>query len=74
MIEHTKKTEAGEILEAEKGESLTPRNLHLRLRVVEIVMVISLLLNLLHWYVAGANDKKIENQVDNIGQGIGVPK
>ena len=75
MNEHlSKKTEAGEIVEAEKGNNLSPRNLHLRLRVVEVVTVISLLLNLLHWYMAGVNDKKIENHVDNIAQETGVQK
>ena len=73
MTEHENiKTEAGEIVEAEKGRSLSPRNLHLRLRVVEVVMVVSLLLNLLHWYMAGINDKKIENRMDNPAQETGV--
>ena len=63
-----------EILEAEKGDHLTPHNLHIRLRIIEIVLVISLVLNLVHWFVAGANDKKLENQLDNISQQTGVAK
>ena len=45
--------EASEIIEAEKGKVLSPRNLHLRLRVIEIVLLISLVLNLIHWYETG---------------------
>jgi agmatine/peptidylarginine deiminase len=67
-----KQTEAGEVVEAEKGKNLSPRNLHLRLRVVEVVTLVSLLLNLVHWYVSGVNDRKIENHVDNISQQTGV--
>ena len=47
-------TEASEIIEAEKGKNLSPRNLHLRLRVIEVVLTISLALNLTHWYLSGA--------------------
>jgi hypothetical protein len=72
MSEHTNKSDAAQLVEAEKGNNLSPRNLHLRLRLVEVVLVISLLLNLLHWYVAGANDHKMENRVDNISQETGV--
>ena len=46
--------EASEILHAEEGKVLSPRNLHLRLRVVEIVLIISLILNLVHWYMSGS--------------------
>lgn len=74
MNEHTRKSEAREIVDAEKGDSLTPRNLHLRLRVVETILVISLFLNLLHWYVAGTNDKRLERQVDQISQETGAQK
>ena len=44
------KNEASEIIEAEKGKNLSPHNLHLRLRVVEVILVISLMLNLAHWF------------------------
>lgn len=74
MTDSHKRSEAGQIVEAEKGNNLSPHNLHLRLRVVEVVLVVSLFLNLLHWFVAGANDKKIENQVDTISQQTGVQK
>ncbi len=66
MNEHEKSTA--------KEDYLTPHSLHVRLRIIEVVLVISLVLNLVHWFVAGANDKKIENQVDNISQQTGVPK
>jgi hypothetical protein len=74
MNESNRKTGAGAVIEAEKGDNLSPKNLHLRLRVVEVVLVISLFLNLLHWFVAGANDHKIQNQVDNISAETGAPK
>ena len=45
--------DAKDVIEAEKGNSLTPKNLHLRLRVVEAVLLASLLLNIAHWIVAG---------------------
>ena len=66
------KVKMGDVVEAEKGNSLTPRNLHLRLRVVEWVLVVSLLLNLLHWFVAGSADHNLQNQVDNVKQETGV--
>ena len=66
--------EAADVVEAEKGNVLTPRNLHLRLRVVEVVVLISLLLNLLHWFVAGANDKKMQDQVNDIQAETGVQR
>jgi|GEM_PF-2541092 len=59
-------SEAKQVVEAEKGKNLSPKNLHLRLRVVEIVLLLSLSLNLLHWYVAGANDRKLQNQVNDV--------
>jgi hypothetical protein len=58
--------------DAKEREYLSPHNLHIRLRVIEIVLAISLLLSLLHWYIAGTNDQKIQNQVDNISQQTGV--
>ena len=65
-------SEAGQIVEAEKGKNLSPRNLHLRLRVVEIVLLVSVSLNLLHWYSAGERDEKLQNQVNNVKQDTGV--
>ncbi len=58
------KTDAGDIVEAEKGHNLSPRNLHLRLRVVEVVLLVSLLLNLLHWVVAGTKDHTLTQRID----------
>lgn len=68
------KTEAREVVNAEKGDSLTPRNLHLRLRVAEVVLLLSLLLNVLHWYVAGVKDDRLQNQVNNISTDTGVQR
>lgn len=45
-------SEAGKIVEAEKGKNLSPQNLHIRLRVVEGVLLVSLVLNLFSWYLA----------------------
>jgi hypothetical protein len=64
--------EASKVVEAEKGKNLSPKNLHIRLRVVEIVLLISVSLNLLHWYVAGEKDQKLQNQMDNVKQETGV--
>lgn len=66
-------SEAGQVIEAEKGNSLSPKNLHLRLRVVEVVVLLSLFLNLLHWYIAGTNDRKLQDQVNSI-QGQTQPR
>ena len=65
-------SEAGQIVEAEKGKNLSPRNLHLRLRVVEIVLLVSVSLNLLHWYIAGERDEKLQSQVNTVKQETGV--
>lgn len=45
-------SEAGKIVNAEKGRNLSPENLHLRLRVVEVVVLLSLILNLISGYLA----------------------
>ena len=68
----TKQSEAADIVEAEKGKNLSPRNLHLRLRVLEVVTLVLVLLNLLHWYVAGTNERRIASQVDDVAQQTGV--
>ena len=65
-------SEAGQIVEAEKGNNLSPRNLHLRLRVLEVIVLISLCLNLLHWYMAGERDEKLQNQFNDVKQETGV--
>jgi len=65
-------SETSQVIEAEKGKNLSPQNLHIRLRVVEIVLLISVSLNLLHWYVAGERDQNLQNQVNNVQQQTGV--
>ena len=60
--------DAAQVVEAEKGKNLSPRNLHLRLRVVEIVLLVSLALNLLHWYVGEKNEDQIRTRVDAVQQ------
>lgn len=44
--------EAEKVVEAEKGRNLNPQNLHIRLRVVETVVLLSLILNLVQGYFA----------------------
>ena len=56
-----------EIAKAEKGDNLSPHNLHVRLRVVEVIVLISLFLNLAQWFVAGAATRKIESQLSQMG-------
>jgi hypothetical protein len=56
-------SEANRVVDAEKGKNLSPQNLHLRLRVVEVVVLLSLVLNLLQWYVAHANYRDLQNQI-----------
>ena len=65
-------SEAGQIVEAEKGNNLSPRNLHLRLRVLEVIVLISLCLNLLHWYMAGERDEKLQSQMNGAKQETGT--
>ena len=65
-------SEAGQIVEAEKGKNLSPKNLHIRLRVLEVIVLISLCLNLLHWYMAGEKDEKLQSQVNDVKQETGV--
>ena len=59
-------SEAGRIVEAEKGKNLSPQNLHLRLRVVEVVLLLSLVLNLALWYAGGITGNRLQNQVDDV--------
>ena len=60
--------EAREVIEAEKGNHLSLRSLHLRLRVVEVVLLVSLILNLAHWFVASSKEHSLQNQVDSVNQ------
>jgi hypothetical protein len=45
-------SEAGKVIDAEKGRDLSPRNLHIRLRVVEVVVFVSLVLNVVQGFIA----------------------
>ncbi len=56
------------VVEAEKGKNLSSHNLHLRLRVLEAVVLVSLVLNLGHWYLAGERDQNLQNQVSAVQQ------
>ena len=58
-------SEAKEVVEAEKGKNLSPQNLHIRLRVLEVIMLLSLVLNLALWFFAGNINSKVDNQTDN---------
>ena len=58
-------SEAKEVVEAEKGKNLSPKNLHIRLRVLEIITLVSLVLNLALWFFAGNINSKVDNQTDN---------
>ena len=55
-------SEAGKVVEAEKGRNLSPQNLHIRLRVVEAVVLASLIINLVQGYVALRNDKMLRER------------
>ena len=61
-------SEAGKVVAAEKGRNLSPQNLHIRLRVVEVVVFISLMLNLVQGFIANQSDKKLQSQVDGVKQ------
>ena len=45
------------VVEAETGRDLSPRALHVRLRVVEVIVLVSLTLNLLQGYLANRRAK-----------------
>lgn len=55
-------TQAKDVIAAEKGDVLSPHNLHLRLRMLEIVTLLSLVLNLTLWYFAGNINTKVEER------------
>jgi hypothetical protein len=57
-----------QVLEAEKGDRLTPHNLHIRLRVVEVVLLLSLILNVVSGYIAMHS----QQQVTEVQQQTGV--
>jgi len=57
----------GQIAEAEKGDVLSPRNLHLRLRVVEFVVLVSLLLNLVTGFMAMHSEKRVTDVQQQTG-------
>ena len=56
---------AGQAIEAEKGNNLSPKNLHIRLRMVESITLVSLVLNLALWYFAGHINSKVDAPADN---------
>lgn len=61
-------SEAGKVVEAEKGRNLSPQILHIRLRVVEAVVFFSLMLNLVQGFIANRSDKKLQSQLDGAKQ------
>jgi hypothetical protein len=65
-------SEAGKVVEAEKGRNLSPQNLHIRLRVVEAVVFVSLVLNLVQGFIANHSDKRMQSQIDSVNQQSGA--
>jgi hypothetical protein len=65
-------SEAGKVIEAEKGRNLSPQNLHIRLRVVEAVVFVSLVLNVVQGFIANHKDKQLQSQVDGVQQDSGA--
>jgi hypothetical protein len=61
-------SEAGKVVDAEKGRNLSPQNLHIRLRVVEAVVLLSLVLNLVQGYVAMRTNEKTQAVIDRLDQ------
>ena len=61
-------SEAGKVVEAEKGRNLSPQNLHIRLRVVEAVVFVSLVLNVIQGFIAIHSDNKMQNQINDVKQ------
>jgi hypothetical protein len=58
-------SEAGKVVEAEKGKNLSPQNLHIRLRVVEAVVFVSLMLNVIQGFISYHSADKMQNQIDS---------
>lgn len=65
-------SEAGKVVEAEKGRNLSPQNLHIRLRVVEVVVFVSLMLNVIQGFIANHSDKQMQNQINGVKQESGA--
>ena len=63
--------EAGKVVEAEKGRNLSPQNLHIRLRVVEAVVFVSLLLNVVQGFITNHSDKQMQSQIGGAKQESG---
>ena len=61
-------SEAGKVVEAEKGRNLSPQNLHIRLRVVEAVVFVSLVLNVVQGFITIHSDKKMQTQINDVKQ------
>ena len=57
--------EVKEVVDAEKGKNLSLKNLHIRLRVIEVIMLLSLVLNLALWFFAGKINSKVDSQPEN---------
>ncbi len=58
-------SEPGKVVEAEKGRDLSPQNLHIRLRVLEVVVLLSLILSVVQGYIAIHNDGKAQTWITN---------
>ena len=65
-------SEAGKVVEAEKGRNLSPQNLHIRLRVVETVVFVSLVLNVVQGFIVNRSDKKMQSRMDDVRQESGA--
>ena len=65
-------SEAGKVVEAEKGRNLSPQNLHIRLRVVEAVVFVSLMLSVIQGFIANYSDNKMQNQINDVKQESGA--
>ena len=60
------------VIEAEKGRNLSPQNLHIRLRVVEIVVLISLLLNVVQGFIGVQKERELKSQINDVKNETGV--
>ena len=59
-------SEAGKVVEAEKGRNLSPQNLHIRLRVVEVIVFVSLMLNVIQGFIANHSENEMQNQINDV--------
>jgi len=55
------------VLEAEKGDRITLQTLHLRMRVVEVVLLVSLVLSSISGYVALKSHQKATDVQEQTG-------